>query len=999
MRKIPTTGRLSIQKILPAVVTIAAFIIAGLNIGKAIDVPTGTTQTWEWPTAYSDSESGADVVIDQANTRITITNTEGEVTGHIEGEAAGSRLKPGMAIHTNGENVYIANAVSDSSTSVITREEILKFDMQGNYLETIGVKEWNDGKIHSAYSVADFYYTGDSFADDNLRVLIVEGDHVDLCQPDENKDLVTIGTVVLPDKEIYRCNFNVFTGMMAIVTMSGDIYTYDGNTLETVYTYDGRHLFNYAIAENDGVVYASDFNDRSIYVIRGKEAPQQWLTNVEARFLTPSDDKIIFCDEFSNTLRQVSTTDKTSEHWKTVSYSPMYILRVMIICLSYLWLIGFIIYGLIRWGVRRRRKARESAKDKDSGQNPLTRGGAIAFMFISAIIVTTSFITYYTAENHNTTIEELSRAATLFTNNSADSFGNALSRINAPKDLYGDSYAEISEYLNDFWNANVQNNFNCYYFMMRLKDDKVMVVADSDNQYQPGTVLSEHLSDTEVGRTVAAGNNYKGTNDDGWGRYDYVTAPLYDKTNTLVGGVEIGVYQQNFNQTQFTKVVNIIIMVLTMLMGSIIFISEFGAIRRIFRNMNQVEGVERTLSLIRPIAFFCYLFASMDTVYTTIIVKNLLTSNDVPNAGVLHPLVLSAIAAGFLIGSLNGPLLTGRIPIKRLLCVVLGMLAALGLAMGTALYLNNAVFYIISVCMASLLQGLLFTLITTLPALSQDESMRFKHHRSIEVASASSTVLATAIGGYAAQYLGYAGMYAVVAVITLVPLFICIFGLTDTGILQEPEKAGKAEKTPLRDFARFLFSPRGALPMVGSLAAILIASGYKTYLFPLYSQSLGYNLVEIANVIVIVGSVSVIFETRINEAMARVDIQKVYALVLFIMAVIMVFSVLNPGYGWSMLFIMVSQLSLSVCTPYEYVFFAERGKNFGISDSTAIGADVAWGNVVRIARPLVFGWIMWGGYTSAGMILAAILAVTASLFLLLTRKTKGARPQAGDAGR
>lgn len=49
----------------------------------------------------------------------------------------------------------------------------------------------------------------------------------------------------------------------------------------------------------------------------------------------------------------------------------------------------------------------------------------------------------------------------------------------------------------------------------------------------------------------------------------------------------------------------------------------------------------------------------------------------------------------------------------------------------------------------------------------------------------------------------------------------------------------------------------------------------------------------------------------------------------------MLFSVLNPAYGWSILFIVFVRIATSIGGAYENLYFIERGRVFGFSKPRA----------------------------------------------------------------
>lgn len=650
MKKIAKT-RFGVKQIILIVVTVVALIISGLNIGTAYHAPIPWSQSWNAISACTDSQTGSTVVLDNERTRISILDAQGRVSGLIEGTVGGVRLNPGMVIHTDGQYVYFVNATSVTGAGDIDKESIIQCDMQGNYVATLGVKKWADGRIHSAFSIMDFAFD----VNGGLVAIAAEGNHIDYCTVNDEKELVVDQTVTIPSGTVYRCNLASNQDVLAVTTDSGDVYTYDGETLNKIYTYDGDHLFNYAVMGSDDVVYASDYNNDEIYALSGTDAPELAASEIKTSFMTPGNGNIIFSDEDTQSLQRMDLDTREITGSESAQFAPLFLMRSAVISLAYLWLIGFIIFWAVRELIRRRKRSKESAGDKV--QSPFTRGRAIAFMFISATIVMSSFIAYYISDHKTQTMSNLAMAATVFADNFKENYVEDLAAINSPADTNGADYQTISEYLNSYWNINLSYNFDSYYFLTRVEDsDTMVVVADGNNQYQPGTRYVT-MSDNDEGIALLKGETVQGSGRDSWGDYDYALAPLNDQNGTLVGVIEIGVYRQEFDRGLAQNIFTVILMVLTILMGAIVLMGEMFEIRTALARLADGDKVEHILALYRPFSFFFFLCTAIDYGYQTIILQDLMTANGLTEGTFLHPIILTAMAAGYLIG---GPLGTWR---------------------------------------------------------------------------------------------------------------------------------------------------------------------------------------------------------------------------------------------------------------------------------------------------------------------------------------------------
>lgn len=81
MKKIAIKGRLSIRQILLIAVTVLALIVVGLTIGKPYHSPIPWSRTWNSLVGYTDSHTGASIVMDDGRQRISILDANGKLSG------------------------------------------------------------------------------------------------------------------------------------------------------------------------------------------------------------------------------------------------------------------------------------------------------------------------------------------------------------------------------------------------------------------------------------------------------------------------------------------------------------------------------------------------------------------------------------------------------------------------------------------------------------------------------------------------------------------------------------------------------------------------------------------------------------------------------------------------------------------------------------------------------------------------------------------------------
>ena len=972
-------GRNVIRRVLQ-LITLAAVLIAGFNIGRPYHSPVPWTRSWKSPSCYDESDNGIKVVIDDQRSRASIIDADDRLSGVIENSPGTRQISLGLAARTDGQYVYITNNTALGETTAIETESILQYDLHGSYCDTVARIRWPEDDLHQTPGIRDFYFDDSG----NLRIIIAEDDRIELCSAGDSRNIVSDQELTFPGEEIYRCSYSEERNCLVVSMISGDIYTYDGSTVKKVYTYDGKHLINCAVMGNDGRIYASDSNDDSVFTVDESGKLELRVSNVDCAFLSAGDSRIVFCDEVTHVFQSLDLSDAGVTVLSKVPFSAGFIFRYTVITLAYVWLTAGMLFFLIRWQIGRRQKSRDEGK-----QSVFTMNKAIVFMLISATIVMCSFIIYYTGKNRADAAADETRIAGFFSQNSEKTFGRTLAEARDRGSITDTDYLSVRNYLDDYWKASVRNNISSYYFLELLHGDELYVFADSTGHYQPGTAFEPVKGNEEKEKAVFGKEVIHASNHGTWNSYDYAVAPVFDGSGTVVGVIEIGTYAGTFNRKQLKDIVSIILMGLTFLMGSIIFMDEFYKTKTALRQIRKESSKERMQDLIRPLSFFYFLGISLDRLLIVIILRNLPAGNGAAGSGIRPYIFTAGISAIGLLGVPVGRVLLRKHHISRMLQVLFAAAAGSAICTGVALILHSFILYLLFESLFSLIQVIVFTVFRFMPTIYEDENNRHKMFGSITGARSVVFVLGSALGGYLAQYLGYQAVYFASAAVLVIPMTVSVLAIGDIGMVDR-QIAGKKGDISISVLTRFLFSPKGALPVLLTMIMVLAASGYRMYLFPVYSQSLGYDLTSVSNVVVIATAIAVIFDDFNQTAARKIGQAKAYFYIMISMAAIMIFSVYNASYGWSIFFVIFSLVTDGICVSFEGGFLLERAGKMKVPEPVCMSIRTGADSAVRVVSPVLFGWMLMSeySYSFACLIMAAALIVSGLLFTLLTKQRK-----------
>jgi hypothetical protein len=109
---------------------------------------------------------------------------------------------------------------------------------------------------------------------------------------------------------------------------------------------------------------------------------------------------------------------------------------------------------------------------------------------------------------------------------------------------------------------------------------------------------------------------------------------------------------------------------------------------------------------------------------------------------------------------------------------------------------------------------------------------------------------------------------------------------------------------------------------------------------------------------------------------------------MFSMAGIMIFSVYNASYGWSIFFVIFSLATSEICVSFEGGFLLDRAAKMNVPEPMCLSIRQGADSTVRVISPVLFGWMLTSAhaYSFACLFMAAALIVSGLLFSVLTRR-------------
>lgn len=269
----------------------------------------------------------------------------------------------------------------------------------------------------------------------------------------------------------------------------------------------------------------------------------------------------------------------------------------------------------------------------------------------------------------------------------------------------------------------------------------------------------------------------------------------------------------------------------------------------------------------------------------------------------------------------------------------------------------------------------------SLPRLASNREDALAAAREVKRTDTSAAALGTVLGGYAAFGLGNAWVYAIVAIACL-PIILMALNLLpkDIGPLERLAQSTRADGR-IRDFVK---SPIALGLGLCVIFPAILASGYASFLFPVFSADLGLSSADINNIYVLGQLIVFSSISWIERIEARFGYWRTVTLTILLMGVVFLLFAVKTQLAWAVAVIAIVGL---LCK------FGEGARNLWIQ--SARGADVPIGHAVsalfatrslaRMAQPFVLAALLGVADNVAVIIIGVFCLICALVFSYIAR--------------
>ncbi|MBQ9004364.1 MAG: MFS transporter [Eggerthellaceae bacterium] len=930
------------------------------------------------------------VIADSGSSRALILNADEDLTGVVGCATTESPIDAIIDTCVSDGVVYLAGVQFEADSDVIKRERVVAYD-KGGTLRGVVFELSGGGYVTPSIKAICDALGGVAFAYDK------QAD-----QASDNADLAAQSTTikfVLVDKDGVNDLSEADVGDAAVhdaaLCLDGDIryatlsfrgVVDDGVTDTPPQEYDG-HVFTDIDVGANGALYACDDATGAAYVMReSSDAADLFADGEDFQNVHANSSTVSLCASKSNKVVLCGTTGTVTSAFSTVKPSAGFSVRMVVVWASGLYLAVLAIVLVVR-EVRRRLASRDT-----HWIGPVLLVAAV----VSAIAIAVGNLSFSSYESSlETRAREINMCADYLQSNASDLSG-PMERITSRNELR--KFGKVGEVtLNPFEvaepamilvNAANTNAIGMYCTVYGRDDQGAFYLYGSSFEHVMGTSARASGS---AGVEAAFELDYP---DDGKmqrgrtlrdvAQYRFVQIPASDG-KSVVGVVEIGSKMRSFessvvgNLTQ--QVIALIVMVLVVYLAYR-ELRECGHCLFAFQARRSRDPERSVAVLTRPFTLAITMLTSIDSVMTVLIARDLLTRSGAGESGTLLALPAVMLGIGLVIGQILYGKAGSRVGLRRLMAG--GAVAMFACACFTCAAVLSGNFWLY--CAAKLAMaapfGMLYALGYSLPRLATDDETRALAAGGVKRTDTSAAALGTVLGGYAAQIIGNASVYVLVAVASI-PVIIMALNLLPRGMkpleqLAQPDRrSGRA-----LDFVR---TPAALSIALLILLPSTVAAGYASFLFPLFSNDLGLQKSDINNIVVMGQLLVYVCISGVDRVEARYGKRRVSTVAIALLGLVFLLFAVRTTLAWSLVVIPLVALLCKSSDGWKALWLEAAGKA-GVAAGRAMGAMFATRSIILIAQPFILGALLGVADSVAIIVIGALCAACSLAFYLATRR-------------
>lgn len=969
-------NKISIKKCIFILSLLLAVPVTVLRLGRPFVSPFPMSAKLSDPTSAYTSEDGRMAIVDNAGHSILLLNSDKKIASQIILDE-NSLIDTAKQI-TGDENYWYVYGEKHARNSItVSSEKIVRYDRNGNHPESIYESKIAEDVIYSPFSSII------SFGDDIIAsVLYIPNDTWNVyedydfraCRISKSGPSDQLKEPIATDStnELYISYYSPKQNAFYETDWMGHAAIVRNGEKEIIYNNPER-VINYLFPAGDRHLLACDVLNLEILLDDTVIARDASVFN-----FSENENTVTFCLDNRDEILTFDINTGKMETYQQFDYSPTYGISLVISLILPLYLA----IVLLIFFIRAIRKMSEASRRR-------------VVLVLGAVGLIGIIIIFYSVRANNNTI--------------ADDKIHVRSQCNFLVSTYTDNpqliidmsssdaieqYDATDKYIRSFNSTNANTYVDSIVFLSQKIGDSYYRLYDSLYFSQIGRKVDgtflEKLADSEEAIIV---------HDNG---IDTIRCAgrIYDNAGNELGILEVGHYLDTLKSNTLERSIRTALDIIS-LIGAIYLI--FTEVMAFIRGLSQkgeasLRHEEHTeLYNLRSIGFLTRLVIAFDSVLLVLITQDMLSAGTYPDGSIaiLTALPTTLMGIGLTLGSILYTWLAGRVTVKKL-CVFGSIFMTLSyVAITYSVITNNYILFCIFKFTGSVSNNIIYGVISSMPNQTDDETKRYTAFQELGLGGLSSGILGALLGGFLADRIGNASLYAL-SVILLIIVGIFLFVVLPKNTYYVSSKA--REKRSLKPYIRLFFSPTMIAFLLFLEIPFQTIYGYKNFLFPIYSSALSMPKIYVSSFVVIAKLITILISDGVRKISIRFDYWKVVVVGMASLGVFFLGFSLNSTIVWAVAMLLIASIMDKAMSPAKSMLMPRVAKDRGL--------DVAEsGNILYIieqfassTKEIILSFFLLFGNSMACTVVGIFYIISIFLFALITRKSAMARKDGPKSG-
>lgn len=887
---------------------VSLFIVLS-SIGKVIQSPFSLKTDWNnidyidcanhFVQDNNNSNSEYSLVIDDYSKRISVLDKNWKIRAQNVITSNSMPIDFVSSAKIYEDNIYLAGTDIDEDGININDQKIVRCSTYAEYKETIfslkslGIENSKQNAHVSNIDVLnnDIYFS--LINDNNIEVYKIRWD--------DDKYITEKLSNVKIDLKPINANYSAVQNKIVIMDGNSNVYVYNCSNNSLFKIDVGNHIAQYLVFSTNGNVIFKDILDSRIYEI---DRNNQQISQYQYYFDQENEFKKINNIESNLHIDSCGNVIKISN---SADFTLLRSFSIIVKWIAFLYIVIVVLVAVILF---------LKGQKKNLKKGLLKRSIVVVIIFIT-LIGSACFFSYvlysYTVnDTYDKTSILADNASKIIKNKIQENNLNVHLQNNI--DSYShtqENFSEINKFsekidapLNDLLKSSESGNFPVFYDVYGFNKSSSTFYFLTDSKQEALPMSKTFIEEEKISELLNNGD-LQNIYEDIRGKFLYTAKLITLDNGDIVGAVIFSKYIKNI-ETSFFKNAGIwSLILLSIALLLMVFIRELEFLAKqfsVYFKKKRKQKKRAFIQLVRPLNFFLSLSFSADAVLAAIISKDLFVKSDIylnfanQNIDNLFAGIPITVAALSLV---LGIALFYKLE-KFFTARFMFLFSNIGLIVGMCITIWACSKYsFISFTLAKMLTGFFIGVLQaelySMAVLEKDEDKRHSLVSSIGRTKMPASIISAIICGYCAQHFDYSYVYNFAAVCAFL---LFIFGLlvipknkflvkkgvrsinnvftldyiknsskifnlgrndsyssVDDNDLNDFKYKKSNKKLSKKEILKWLLSPQIIVLILFVFVPYTATQGYKSYLFPLYSSSMGID----KNIISIIYSLATAF--------------------------------------------------------------------------------------------------------------------------------------------